>query len=458
MIEILKSGEIYGRIENSRFYIFKGGNFAPCADMSELADILPEGVDLDILRANFICDESELFGLLKNSIGDFEFVTNAVYKQRLKPLVLNANRKFDKLGSVFGGFESQKASDECVELRRGELADVARNNLELENSRSKNANLRDENANSRRKNALEFSNFCTELSQFGQDLRYPCELKISLNVPQNYLSPQPDLRLEEQIFSLSGHQHKLQAVINANELRLGYGDMILKPANPAYAFLAINEHLHTSFVRECGFEVPFNAVIWDEAQKDYAFIINRFDVGEHGKKLPQITLNALMKSPEKYAGSMKQIAEFLSLRLEASQKTAFVRYIFVNALLYNADLHKKNISFIEREVGGKKTLLLSPAYDIINVASLKGFKPFACAFAINGRQRKIRIKDFKGVFESLGLAWDESVLADIADIYKEKYPLYLESLKSFERFSGCEKYKRKCELLYKENLCYLGWN
>ncbi|MCI6565058.1 HipA domain-containing protein, partial [Campylobacter sp.] len=200
------------------------------------------------------------------------------------------------------------------------------------------------------------------------------------------------------------------------------------------------------------------AVIWDEAQKDYAFIINRFDVGEHGKKLPQITLNALMKSPEKYAGSMKQIAEFLSLRLEASQKTAFVRYIFVNALLYNADLHKKNISFIEREVGGKKTLLLSPAYDIINVASLKGLKPFACAFAINGRQRKIRIKDFKGVFESLGLAWDESVLADIADIYKEKYPLYLESLKSFERFSGCEKYKRKCELLYKENLCYLGWN
>ena len=62
------------------------------------------------------------------------------------------------------------------------------------------------------------------------------------------------------------------------------------------------------------------------------------------------------------------------------------------------------------------------------------------------------------MFESLGLAWDESVLADIADIYKEKYPLYLESLKSFERFSGCEKYKRKCELLYKENLCYLGWN
>ncbi|MCI7581580.1 hypothetical protein, partial [Campylobacter sp.] len=159
MIEILKSGEIYGRIENSRFYIFKGGNFAPCADMSELADILPEGVDLDILRANFICDESELFGLLKNSIGDFEFVTNAVYKQRLKPLVLNANKKFDKLGRVFGGFESQKASDECVELSRGELADVARNNLELENSRSKNANLRDENANSRRKNALEFSNF-----------------------------------------------------------------------------------------------------------------------------------------------------------------------------------------------------------------------------------------------------------------------------------------------------------
>ena len=92
MIEILKSGEIYGRIENSRFYIFKGGNFAPCADMSELADILPEGVDLDILRANFICDESELFGLLKNSIGDFEFVPNHSIKRHLKPTLTHKTR------------------------------------------------------------------------------------------------------------------------------------------------------------------------------------------------------------------------------------------------------------------------------------------------------------------------------------------------------------------------------
>ena len=418
MIEILKGGEIFGCIENSKFYIFTAGNFKLSDDLSELLDILPEGYDLDILKANFLCDELEFFGLLKNTIGDFEFVTDDIYKQRLSPFVQRLDNKFDKLGGAFSHFNKDvKTNDEYVNIKITRLSSP-------------------------------------KLSNFKESKQvYPCELKKSIKVPENYMSPKADLRLDKEIFSLSGYQHKLQAVIKNGDLFLDYGDMILKPPNPSYPFLAINEHLHTSFLRECGFEVPFNAVLWCDEQKDYAFVINRFDIDKNAKKLPQITLNALMKSPDKYAGSLKEIAQFLASRLEESQKIAFVRYLFINALLYNADLHKKNISFIEREIEGKKVLLLSPAYDIINIASIKGIKPFACAFSINGRQRKIRIKDFEGTFKALNLAYDESLLADIASVYEQKYPLYLEGLKQFSHFD--EKFYKRCFRLYEDNLRYL---
>ena len=418
MIEILKGGEIFGCIENSKFYIFTAGNFKPSDDLSELLDILPEGDDLDILKANFLCDEIELFGLLKNTIGDFDFICNDIYKQRLKPFAQGLGIKFDKLGRAVWHFnESVKISDESSELRVARI-------------------------------------LSPKLSDFKEsEQTYPCELEKSIKVPECYMSLKANLRLESQIFSLSGNQHKLQAVIKNDELCLEYGDMILKPPNPKYPFLAINEHLHTSFLRECGFEVPFNAVLWCDEQKDYAFVINRFDIDKNAKKLPQITLNALMKSPDKYAGSLKEIAQFLASRLEESQKIAFVRYLFINALLYNADLHKKNISFIEREIEGKKVLLLSPAYDIINIASIKGIKPFACAFSINGRQRKIRIKDFESVFKALDLACDESVLADIASVYEQKYPLYLEGLKCFSHFDG--RFYKQCFRLYYDNMRHL---
>lgn len=279
--------------------------------------------------------------------------------------------------------------------------------------------------------------------------------KLNLDIKIGNLKLYPDDKISAksghiQQLSLSGYQHKLQVIIANGEVKEGYSNFILKPLNHDLPLLGLNEHLHTSFMREFGFEVPYNGIIYDEKEKDFHYIIKRFDINSDGSKTAQISLNALMKSKDKYEGTIDQISKFLKDRLSNKESLKFVGYVYANALLYNSDLHKKNISFTLQN----GNLRLTPAYDVINLYPISSYSDNQTYLKIAGKNNKITIRDFDNIAKNLGINIDENRqnLEDIFKIYKEKYPLRIECLSKNFYKSQVENFTKKLMQSYEINL------
>ena len=277
------------------------------------------------------------------------------------------------------------------------------------------------------------------------------EYDIKIGVLKLYPDPEISAKNNEiQQLSISGYQHKLQVGIFNNEIKESYSNFILKPISKNLPLLALNEHLHTKFMSELDFKTPFNGIIYDKNMRDFHYIIKRFDINEDGSKNPQISLNALMRSNDKYDGTIDQISKFLSTRLDKNESIKFIGYIYANALLYNSDLHKKNISFVVQN----GDLKLSPAYDIINLYPLKGYSNNQAHLKITGKNNKILISDFDNIAKNFNIDVDENRenLRRIFQIYQEKYPIYLNQLSQKFDIDLIEQLKRKLTQSYEINL------
>lgn len=220
-IFVFKDKKLYGKIKGQSFYKNAKNSFMlanECWD--ELLDLLPQGLDLEIMKNAFgLKDEKELFAYITNTTGDFSFCQTSEYKSKKpKPSTLKT-----------------------------------------------------------------------------QNFAFPNELELFINIDYSQLYAHSGTK-PNQMLSLSGYQHKLQVMINEKELKEAYGDFILKPASQELSKAAINEHLNTTFLREFGFDVPFNAIIYDSRYGEYSYLIKRFDIGKKGEKRELISLNALMRS------------------------------------------------------------------------------------------------------------------------------------------------------------------
>lgn len=279
---------------------------------------------------------------------------------------------------------------------------------------------------------------------------FPNILSCEMDIVPSHLYPRIDAPNGIQRLSLSGYQHKLQVSIIDGIIKEYYGDFILKPYSDEYSQIPENEHLNVSFMREFGFEVPFNAIIFDEERKVYHYLIKRFDIDENGNKLPQISLNALMGGGDKYKGTIEEISSFLCNKLDDTQKMLFLKYIYANALLYNNDLYKKNISFVFKN----NQLVLSPVYDVINCYPIRLISNEQSSLPIKGHTNGIRINYFKQSSENLGLDFNQvqEKLAKIQDTYFEKYPQYVEKITQMPHFENILNFKEK--LLESHKKCF----
>ena len=284
------------------------------------------------------------------------------------------------------------------------------------------------------------------------DFTYPNILDSSIDIPSITLNPDENTDIHRnkiQRLSLSGYQHKLQVSIINNTIKEDYADFILKPAGEI-SLLAINEHLHMNFMRELGFKMPFNAIVYDDRIKEYHYLIKRFDIDKNGHKIPQISLNALMKSKDKYEGTIDRISHFLKDKISQQEQKLFMKFIYANALIFNNDLHKKNISFTYTD----NTFTLTPIYDIINIYPIKRFSNDQCCLEINGKLNKITIKDFDNIAKifEINKSESESMLNEILDTYIKQYPKYIESLQNIPNISGLKEFKYKLYEGFENNL------
>ena len=375
---IYRGKKLYAKMQNDELFLCKNKGFVldDGSLKSELLDILPEGVDLQImLRYCNTQKPIELLPFLRNCIGDFDFSTMPNKTDFDKPIM---------------------------------------------------SNLKAQNA-------------------------FPFVLDKCLAIKRELLNPSANFCLDSQTqkFSLSGYQHKLQVSILGDLISADYGDFIFKPYNENYSQLPENEHLNVSFMREFGFEVPFNALVYDKNLGVFHYLIKRFDIDKNGNKLPQISLNALMKSADKYEGSIEKASEFLCDKLDDTQKMLFLRFIYANALLHNNDLHKKNIGFVFKD----NALVLSPIYDIINCYPIRNISDKQCALSIRGHDDGIRINYFKQAAENIGLdfALVRQNLQEIQAIFLEKYPQYVEKLFKTPNIKNISAFKER--LLASHNKC-----
>lgn len=375
---VYKDNKLYARILKNEYSLYIDKKFISKNDeIDEILDILPEGVDLEIMKRSFNTkNKLKLFSYLKNPIGNFKFSKS--FKAELKE-------------------------------------DIVISNLDKKNT-------------------------------------FPNILNAKIDIEYESLKADDDLDiklLNTQRLSISGYQHKLQVSILDNIIAENYSDYILKSANE-YLNLAVNEHMHMEFMRKLGFEVPFNAIVYDERFDSYHYLIKRFDIDENGKKLPQISLNALMREKNKYSGSIDKVIEFLNNKIDENQKTLFLKFIYANALVFNNDLHKKNISFIYKN----NKLEFSPIYDVINVFIIKGKDNNQVALPINGKKANIQISYFKNISEEFGLEFNKikDKLLKIRKTYIEEYPKYIELLNQIPHIYENSKFQKSLMNSYEKNL------
>lgn len=283
-----------------------------------------------------------------------------------------------------------------------------------------------------------------------EKIYFPNELMLSINIDYSQMYPSSHHSSQNQKLSISGYQHKLQILIDQKEIKEYYSNFILKPASRELSKVAINEHLNTTFLKEFDFEIPFNAIIFDERFGEYSYIIKRFDIDKNSKKIPQISLNALMKSNDQYEGNIEEISNFLSNKLNQTEKIKFIKFIYANTLLFNSDLHKKNISFVFKN----NELKLSPAYDILNVSAIKGRDKYQATLSINNKVNNIKINDFAKSIKILKLDEKEvnKELKKILDIYIKKYPIYIKNISKLKHLSNALWVQRLYEKSYKKIL------
>lgn len=373
---IYKNKKLLGKMTENKIYILVEQNKYIKDDgtlTNAILDVLPEGIDLEIMMRNFNKTEPlEILPFLKNTIGDFYFSNSDKKTYFEKPII---------------------------------------SNLALESK---------------------FSNILS--------------CKLDENFIRSHLQPSVYAPNGIQNLSLSGYQHKLQVSITDNVVKEEYGDFILKPYHENYSQLPENEHFHMNFMREFGFEVPFNAVFFDEYQGVYHYLVKRFDIDEHGNKIPQISLNALMQDNDKYSGTIEEISLFLKDRLDDEQKMLFLRYVYANALLHNNDLHKKNISFVIKN----DQLVLSPCYDVVNCYVYHNISNDQCSLSIKGHVEGIQVGYFKESAENIGLDFNKvkEDLKQVHSIFIKKYPQYVDEF--IKKFNIKQDFQKRIHESYKK--------
>ena len=274
---------------------------------------------------------------------------------------------------------------------------------------------------------------------------FPNVLAMAIQIDDKTLFPPNTVPVKNfRPSGLSGFQHKLSVVINDNHtiIRLPNKNeeshYFIKPyhlarANPESEYylphLAINEHLFMTFAKnELGFDVPLNGIVKNPTDREYHYIVKRYDrykgykfccdelaslVGLNSETKYQITSEQLFKSLQKY----------LTLN---SERLVLLKYYFYSFVIAHEDMHTKNLSVL---TDGNK-ICMSPLYDIAATAVYQGAGFGETALLINGKNKNIRPADFQGLVDlmSVNKQLFNQEAAEILDKYTHQLPKYFDQL------------------------------
>lgn len=112
----------------------------------------------------------------------------------------------------------------------------------------------------------------------------------------------------------------------------------------------------------------------------------------------------LRLTQDKYRGSYERCAKMItrhSSRPGLDLSELYLRLVFCY-LVGNSDMHLKNFSLLETDVGSGE-YALSPAYDLLPVKVIMPEDTEETALTLNGKKRNIRRRDFLAFAENCGI-------------------------------------------------------
>lgn len=178
------------------------------------------------------------------------------------------------------------------------------------------------------------------------------------------------------------------------------GQYILKPPSGKYPEMPVNEHLTMRMAEFFGIRVVPSSLI-RLASGELSYITKRVDRTKDAGKIHMIDMFQITEAYDKYKSSMEKVGKAIDRYSDNTMldKIFYFELVVFSFLTGNNDMHLKNFSMIESPSGW----ILSPAYDLLNVAILFSVDTEELALTIVGKKKKLRYKHFKQFGEELGL-------------------------------------------------------
>ena len=201
---------------------------------------------------------------------------------------------------------------------------------------------------------------------------------------------------------------------------------ILKPQVADFEALPQAEHLVMSMADATGIATVPHALICQNGE--IAYLTKRIDRRFGKNSVELLAMEDFCQldrrlTEDKYRGSYERCAKVIrqySSRKQLDLSELFLRLVF-SYVVGNSDMHLKNFSLIEPEVGSGR-YVLSAAYDLlpVNVVMPEDTEEFA--LAMNGKKQNLRKKDFLVFADACGIQKNaaEKMIAKVLSM-KERY-------------------------------------
>jgi len=178
------------------------------------------------------------------------------------------------------------------------------------------------------------------------------------------------------------------------------GNYIFKPPSDKFPEMPANEHLTMRIAEAYGIQVVPSSLI-RLASGEISYITKRIDRKKDGTKIHMIDMFQITEAYDKYKSSMEKVGKALENYSENTllDKIFYFELAVFSFLTGNNDMHLKNFSMILSPSGW----ILSPGYDLLNVALVFPEDTEELALTLSGKKKKLKKVDFEQFGKSLNL-------------------------------------------------------
>ncbi len=210
-----------------------------------------------------------------------------------------------------------------------------------------------------------------------------------------------------QRIAVTGVQPKLSLTLQKEKGRsrltiVGlWGEFILKPQHRGYTMMPETEDLTMHLAGL--FKIPVcDHTLLQASDGTMVYIARRFD-RVNGKKIHIEDLCQLSEflTENKYKSSYEKAGKLLANYCHKGLDLLnYFELVLFSYLCGNNDMHLKNFSLMHQPEG----ILLSPAYDLLNVNLINSKDEEELALTLNGKKTKLKLTDFKALAENLRIS------------------------------------------------------